>query len=416
MKDLLDNTLFKWLAWFCNHRHNLLMIYCVVFLFLIFGVINDSGIQYLSLLLLYLTVFLLTYFFADKFIRRSSAIRKIISIATSKIELGKLDLVSIVLLVVTILFMLVHFFYLGGVPTVQAWQSHNSFDIYIIRKIATTQSPSFINYPHSFILKAIIPFLLLFFYQKEYNKIFIVLFFISFFYCTAFIAKSYLVTALIPLLLFVFFKKKYFQFICISLLIFCGLNFLVFVSNPALRGGDSNQLPIIEIPSQSGDELTSSLNGLTTRTFLVPGAIVSKWFRFIPDSKPFLNGKGYHFISIILRTEFKNYTSELYPLIYPGYAKRGYAGTVNTASFMYDYSNFGWIGIIYSAIILAIVFVFVNLIFEDNNFIKICVNLYYVLALSSSSLLTLAFSGGWGLMILLFLIFRKDFTSNKNTL
>ncbi len=207
MKDLLDNTLFKWLAWFCNHRHNLLMIYCVVFLFLIFGVINDSGIQYLSLLLLYLTVFLLTYFFADKFIRRSSAIRKIISIATSKIELGKLDLVSIVLLVVTILFMLVHFFYLGGVPTVQAWQSHNSFDIYIIRKIATTQSPSFINYPHSFILKAIIPFLLLFFYQKEYNKIFIVLFLFLFFIVRPSLQKA---TWLLHLFLccFLFFSKR----------------------------------------------------------------------------------------------------------------------------------------------------------------------------------------------------------------
>ena len=414
MKNLLDNTLFKWLSWFCNHRHNLLLVYSIVLVFLIAGVVADSGAQFIGFLAAYSTVFFLTYFLFETFLRKKDSVHDFLLSFISKIEMRQANRMAIILMMAIIAFMDAHFIFLGGVPTIKAWHSHNSFDIYNIRKIATTQSPAYINYPHSFILRAIIPFLLLFFYQQKNRKVFIAFFFISVFYCMAFIAKSYLVTALIPLLLYTFLRKKYFQFIAISIFIFAGLNFLVFVSNPALRGGDTNQVKVVNTLDEPGDELGRSVNGLATRTFLLPGKIVSEWFKMIPARRPFLKGNGYQFVTSIRGTEFVDYSSELYPVIFPDYAKRGYAGRVNSASFMYDYSNFGWVGIIYSAIILAMVFVFVNLIFAGNNFIKLCINLYYVLALSSSSFLTLAFSGGWGLMVLLFLFYRKDFSTENN--
>ncbi len=415
MKNLLDKTLYKWIDLFCNHRHNLLLVYCVVMLFLMIGLVSDSGAQYLPYLLVYTAVFLITYFLNEKFLKQSLSLQKIISGFISKVEINKVEIFSMSLFVVTVFFMTAHFIYLGGVPTIRAWFSHDSFEIYSIRKSVTADSNALMNYLSSFTLRAILPFLVLYFYQKSNWKIFIFVFLISLFYCMAFVAKSYLVTALIPLLIFSFLKKKYFHVVAFAVLIFGGLNLLVFISNPALRGGDVYQATVQGIIEPSSNELGKSVTGLADRTFFLPGIIVSEWFKVIPSEKPFLKGSGYHIISDLKGTEFRDYSAELYPVIFPDYAKRGYAGSVNVASFMYDYANFGWIGIIYSAIILALIFVFVNLIFDENNFIKLCINLFYVLVLSSSSFLTLAFSGGWGLMILLFLFFRKDFFQEIKT-
>ena len=103
---------------------------------------------------------------------------------------------------------------------------------------------------------------------------------------------------------------------------------------------------------------------------------------------------------------------ELYPIIYPEFAKRGFSGTVNVASFMYDYVNFGVFGFLLSAVSIALIFNIVEFVFKSNFVALFSLNAFYVLMLSSSSLSTLLFSGGWGLIIVLFMLINFYNTSN----
>lgn len=139
---------------------------------------------------------------------------------------------------------------------------------------------------------------------------------------------------------------------------------------------------------------------------VVPGKTVGDWFLLIPDEYPFLNGCGYRFARIF-GCEFTEYSKVFYPRLYPQYAEKGLKGTVNVATFMYEYSNFGKTGLVLAALIVSLLFLFIQKLF-DQDFVWLAVfNFFPALMLSSTSFTTLLFSGGWGLTILLFFIFRS---------
>ena len=129
--------------------------------------------------------------------------------------------------------------------------------------------------------------------------------------------------------------------------------------------------------------------------------------------KPFLKGKGYNAFCKITKQKYHDYNLELYPVIFPDYANQGIKGSVNSAHFMRGYSNFGNLGLFLSAIMLALMLSVLNIVFQSSNqTMKLCINLFPIFLLSSGSLSTILFSGGWGLLILLFWIFKNDLTTN----
>ncbi len=395
-----------------RHRNNLFIVYLIVLLFLSFGVFIDSGFNYLSYLLCYSTLFILTYVLLNKYFNTNHQLISISERLKNAISLKNAHVFALIVFSLTTLFIVFHFIYLNGIPTVSALLSHNSFDIFKMRNAVSEESSSLVNYLSSFVLKAIIPFMVLYFFIQRRWLLFSIVLFVSSFYCLSLIAKSFLVTAFIPVLFYAFFSRKYLAFFGFFVLIITGLIFLVYVANPALRGGDTNTISFSAPAKQEeGSGVIRSIRGLSDRVFLTPGKIVSGWFHSIPKKKPFLHGCGYRFMAPLLHCEYHEYASELYPVLFPEYAALGYNGHVNAASFMYDYSNFGWIGIIFSSVLMALVFVLLNLVFAGNNLLKFCINIYYVLVLSSSALSTLLFSGGWVLMILLYIICRKNFSS-----
>ena len=97
--------------------------------------------------------------------------------------------------------------------------------------------------------------------------------------------------------------------------------------------------------------------------------------------------------------------------MYPNYAARGIKGNVNVASFMYDYANFGWKGFIISGISIGLLFILIEWLFIDRFILKLSINTIPVFLLSSQAITTALFSGGWGLMLILYFLFikKKDF-------
>lgn len=232
---------------------------------------------------------------------------------------------------------------------------------------------------------------------------FLILLIASLFYVLNLLQKNYLIIIFAPLITWLFLEKRVISFVGYSLIPVLGIFFLVYVTNPEnrLQKGNVNAKEMVHTTEKSAF-------GIRNRMIYVPGKIVAEWFSRIPSEMPFLNGCGYHFAARFMGCEYVNYSKILYEKIYPGYAEEGLRGTVNTASFVYDYANFGKPGLVLSAFVMALLFLFLQWLFAGNWKWLLVFNAFSVVMLSSAALTTLMFSGGWGLRILLFFLFRKQ--------
>ncbi|MEJ6777388.1 MAG: hypothetical protein QNK85_08715 [Crocinitomicaceae bacterium] len=391
-------------------NHTLLSIYTMVFLILLYGIIETTGSKYVFNMFLFF-IPLITFYFGLTYLAKN---KKIKGFSSLKIIPDLLPNYSFLILTgICILLIIGHLIHIGGSPAVKGFSIMDTISIVELRRHITSDASSFWNYISSFNIKAILPFTLLLLTFKKKKIFFWILFFIGVFYAFSLMQKSYILTVLFPIIILLFFKKKYLQMFV--LFITCGIVIvsLVYIQNPQMRGGINN-VTNIDIPSDDRIEddrphFQKVLVGLKNRVLIVPGEMVSEWFDKIPNDKPFLNGDGYSFVCNINGHKYRNYATELYPVIRPNFSRRGLKGSVNAASFMYEYSNFGKFGLVLSAFLLALLFVIIEVIFAGNVLLKISLNLFPVFMMSSGALTTALFSGGWGLIIVLYFIFESDF-------
>jgi len=393
-------------------QDSLLKINVIVFLFLLYGVYVESGSTYISMLLTYLILLIVFYFLLKKilnnqFIKFEINYNRKLSVLISK---KKSDLIKIyhVLIVFILVFIFCHYLYLNQIPIISAFNSIDYDWIVMLRYNITAKSNTFWLYTSSFILKAFLPIFLWISLDKKQNFIFWILFLVGSFYSVSLLQKSYILTFLLPVIIYSILKQKYLiSIICISTIVLSTYS-LIYATNPELRAKNvvvSNRQsePAQEVKiNLSENKYLKSVQLIYNRLILIPGKMVADWFKNVPSKKPFLNGCGYSFIAPLKGCKFREYSLELYPIIYPEFAIRGFSGTVNVASFMYDYVNFGVFGFFISAISIALIFNIVEFVFNTNYISLISLNSFYVLMLSSSSLSTLLFSGGWGLIIVLY--------------
>lgn len=394
--------------------HTLFSIYSVVFIILLNGVIETSGSKYVFNMFLFfiplvLFYFGFTYFAKNKKFKVFSSLNNITNLLP--------DYSYLILTGICVFLVVGHLIHIGGSPGAKGLEVMDTKGIVELRRNITSEASSLWNYLSSFNIKAILPFSLLLLAFKKKKLLFGILITIGALYAFSLMQKSYILTVLFPIILLTLFYKKYLQ--SIGLFLICGIVIisLVYIQNPQMRGGVDN---VTKIEISLKDRVDSDhpyfirvLLGLKHRILVVPGEMVAKWFQEIPKNKPFLYENGYGFICKIKGIKHIEYSKVLYPIIRPKYAEKGLKGSVNTASFMYEYSNFGRTGLILSALLLGFLLCFIELIFGSNMLLKTSLNLFPIFMLSSGALTTALFSGGWGLIIILYYIFTKDFKTKS---
>ncbi|MCH2235072.1 MAG: hypothetical protein MK078_12540 [Crocinitomicaceae bacterium] len=401
--------------------HTLFSTYSVIFLGLIYGVLVTSGTTYLGYLLTFYGTFLVSYFAFNKVMPKKEIKLKFLS---------KRPQVSIHwILIPFLVFMVIHLILEGGSPAISAYFSTTPEEAALIRENILQDLPSIFGYISSIAIKAAIPFLLLYLLLKEQKLLYWILFIVASFYAFSLMQKSFIVAILLPALIYALVKRKFFYSIkyigvialtIISLTKIANPGKLVPVKDDSIGLNDVvievEEEPVVsDAPSggsvelkPSGTRIGNILYGIQRRVFVVPGEVVSGWFDNVPEKKPFLYGDGYRLLAMLKGNQRRAYSIELYPLLKPQNAQKGLKGTVNAASFMYDYVNFGVYGLIFSGIILSLLFVFVERLFQSNFELKLSLNLYPILILSSSALTTLLFSGGWAFLLLFNFLFLND--------
>lgn len=158
------------------------------------------------------------------------------------------------------------------------------------------------------------------------------------------------------------------------------------------------------------ENLKTATEGVSERVFVTTGKASSYWLELIPDTFAYAYGCGYNFLAPLLGCDYKdyNYSRKVYDIVYESNAKKGLEGTVTVASFIYDYANFGKIGLIFSGVLLSVLFLFIQFLFKENAKHLIALNFLNIWWLSSAYYTTLLLSGGWALLILLYILFKPQ--------
>lgn len=391
--------------------HCLYFLCCFVFFILVFGVVDTSGSKYLDLLFLFFISFSVFYILLFLVINRSTFLKRWVDFFQSFFDNRTLYNLSLFSMALIVALMFIHLLILGKNPMITSWQSIDYPYIVELRKSITGEHHFLWHYFSFFALKAVVPFFLIYSFTKHKRLIFFLFLAISLFYSISLLQKSYPFTILLPLIVYLTLGKKIIQAILFSALMAGVLVFMQFNSNPMLRSDHAIYYETVIVKNE--DPGKTAVGGLLRRTLRVPGWVVSQWFEAVPDKLPYLDGCGYRWLARLKGCEFRNYSLELFPVFHPAYAARGLQGSVNTASFVYDYANWGKKGLVLAGFLLAFVLTIVNLVFKGDFKHRMALNTSFILFLSSSSLTTMFFSGGWGLMIFLYLFFGKSLQQNS---
>lgn len=299
-----------------------------------------------------------------------------------------------------LLFVVLHLLWLGKIPFLEAWQAAKLSDANSIRKLSSADLPKWLHYASTWSIRALLPASALFFlFRKNYLGFFLSIG-VGSFYGLALLQKSLIFWVGFPVLVYFFLNRKWWAGILSTLVMGVLFVVAVFANNPQLHGGQHDLKPTL---AKKGSANVVS-EGIFKRIFIVPGKTMSMWFAHVPKDKPYLYGKDFGPYAKLTGQKTADYNLELYALFYPDYAKQGVQGSVNTAHFMRTYANFGWWGLPFAAALLAFFFQFLNIVHRKTNAVlAFSLQIFPLLLLSSGSLLTLLFSGGWGLILLLLL-------------
>lgn len=393
-------------------NHSIVLIYIFTFFVVSIGIFANTGFKYMNYLLLFFGVFIATYAFLqwDKISgsRFVNAISNIIPLQNTVL----LKTMLYGLLIFTIVFPFVHFSYLGYYPFLDALMSTDHYEIAFIRQNIIEHNNGLIKYLSSFTVKGLMPFMLFFFYIYK-RKISYIILIVSIFYAFGLLQKANIVTIIFPLVIYLTLKGRFWQVSIYICLIILGIFFLTMTANPELRIWDQRVgKQIVKQEKQIDIMITSThiaFDSLIYRTIITTGTASSYWFSVIPNIYPYARGCGYHFLAPILGCNYDDYdyARKIYDYFYKKEAKMGLKGTSNVASFVYDFANFGYWGLLYSAMIHACLFFLLIKIFRNNLYWTLSLNSIHVVWLSSAALTSTLFSGGWAIMVFLFLIFRN---------
>jgi len=391
---------------FSFKTHTLLYLYTLVLLLIIYGLMVQSGTKHL----IYISIYAVSFYFAYFLFRSEKFSSKVANLKIAKCTLclskSNAYLLAIGLFVLSFIVVFYHFFLLKGVPQIQSFHLKTIDEVALLRRNIILNTPLFFKYLSSIYVKAIFPFLLLYFLHTKRYALYYAAFLLACFYGFALMQKSYILTILVPVAVYSLMQKKYFYFIKYCFVVIAVVFSITLFANANIK------FDIKENEKNTFVENIAELcSGIKNRILLVPGKIVGEWFDVIPEQKPYLYGDGYRLLAKIKGTEFVNYSIELYPILRPVYIARGLQGSVNAASFMYDYANFGVLGLILSGILLSLLLVLIELIFTSDFQNKLSLNLFNIMILSSAALSTTILSGGWFFIVLLYVLFKKQLTN-----
>ena len=386
------------------------LMYVAVFLLLTAGVLSFGGGVYAGRLLIYAAALVMTFLALSRIKLRLRGFRAGV----------KLKYCYEVVVLATIAFVLLHWYFMGGVPLLRAFSSSDAMEIVLIRQRVTEHAGFAWNYGSALILRAVLPFFLFYGFaaRKRLQPLLVV---VAFCYSISLLQKSHVFMVFMPVIIFALLRKRFLPAVFLGGVAVAGVGVLLLATAPEYRPAAAGEVAVAKyqghqliVARYSALERVAALSkAVADRTLWVPGMVVKQWFDLIPAEIPFQEGCGYRFLAPALGCEHYNLPLEVYGKLYPEMTEKGVKGSVNVASFMEDYANWGRAGLLFSGILLGTLLWLLRSLFGKDWVGEAALNAIPILSLSSAALSTTLLSGGWLATLFLYYMFRDDFQAKE---
>ncbi|MPT38328.1 MAG: hypothetical protein E2603_07375 [Achromobacter sp.] len=332
---------------------------------------------------------------------------------------------SLVLLGLVLLFaavFLAHMMTLGHIPILAAMSSNDDQAISVIRQQGYFGLPLWLRYMSDYSVKALGPALLVITYLYRKRSFWFVLLICSL-YSLALFVRILPIFFLAPLLLLALFQRRWLHLALTAGLMALLITVATSAAAPGIRNTyipeKENSTVLSKADSDAAAKYIatekvkkdwrsgSTLYAMFERALFVPGQVIDQWFYFYSRPAAREHGCGYRTLARFMDCDYVHIPNKLYQAFYPENTQRGMLGSLNAASFMSDYANFGFAGIAVSTILTALFFCMATIIYRDHP-LALPLNIPLIMVSMETSIITALNSGaGWLVMTTLFLYFFR---------
>lgn len=315
-----------------------------------------------------------------------------------------------------------HLLLIGYIPIVTALRSSTDIGVSLVRQAGYFDLPPLMRYASDYSVKAVGPALLLITYYLR-SRLFWVVLLIGAFYSISLFARVLPVILLVPLLVYMLLSRSWLQAAAVIALLALMLGALTSVSSIDIREDlreTATEAVMISkearsvgkgyraVPKSEQDwRRTSVLYAIYERALIVPGQVLDQWFYYYESNDRREHGCGYRVLARLLGCDYVHIPTKLYAVFYQDNIAQGMKGSLNAASFMTDFANWGYVGLVVSAFMGGLLFALGALIYRDHP-LALSMNLPMIVVAMESNLMTAVNSGGgWLVMTLLFILFFR---------
>lgn len=348
-------------------------------------------------------------------------------------------LVALTIVYIAVAFL--HMTMLEDIPILKALSSDSERGISVIRQEGYFGLPVWLRYASDYSLKGLGPALLLISYYYR-TRIFWWVLAAGILYSMALFVRVLPIILLMPLMFYMLLQRRWLHLALVGLLLWGMVFTATSVSAPGIRETliperakeivsardvaaaksyeaftplkASKDLEVMEEDAVSEPKSwrsSSAVYALLERVLFVPGQVMDQWFYFYREPDMWEGGCGYRVIAAILGCKYVPIPTKLYQAFYEDNVRGGMQGSLNAASFMTEYANFGPYGLLLSALLSAVIFCLAGLIYRDHE-LALPVNIPLILISMETSIVTALNSGaGWVVMTVLFLFFFRRKTT-----
>jgi len=314
-----------------------------------------------------------------------------------------------------------HFLMLGNIPLLEALSDDTDLGVSIVRQQGYFGLPGFMRYASDYSVKALGPALLLSTYYFR-SRLFWAVLAIGVIYSLGLFARILPIILFLPLLVYLVMLRRWLHLAGAMAMLVLVLGLATILSSVTLRESfivlaeeyldaptSVEKMPKPrDLRGHDGDwRRTSAVYALYERAMVVPGQVIYQWFDYYDEPERRENGCGYRLLAAHIGCRYVPVPSKLYVAFYPENYEQGMRGSLNSASFMTEFANFGTRGFLLSALLAGCLFAAIRVIYR-NHPLALPMNLPLIIAAMESSIVTALNSGaGWLVMTAIFFLFFR---------
>ena len=310
---------------------------------------------------------------------------------------------------------IMHLMTIGYLPVVRAFQLSNDYEIARIRQDGYHSLEIWQRYASDYAIKGVGPALLVLAAHYRSRLLYPAIA-IGIFYTSALYVKANSVYLLLPLIFYYILTRQKLRATVVMLLMVVAVGLSWSSSSPDIRGDITNMKKFVterrdrptinqvgSIGEFPGHTIVASLR---ERLVVVPAQVTAQWYYEYENPVRREGGCGYRVVARLIGCEYVHIPTKLYAIYYADLvSQRSLMGSLNSASYIHDFANFGYLGVLFGAIVFAFMFYGLHLLCGSTPTF-LALSLMPVLSLSEMPLSTVLNSGGWLFIIALSLFLQ----------